>query len=380
MKSCFNVARGLISVVLCILLFILIFVGIPVASISRLATNSESVKNWLYEGGVYENVPSIVSAIMEEEADKEVFEKMQLEEGKLIEVVSNILEEEWLKENFEKAIDSVYVWLKGESEIPQFEIDISDRKEILVSETSDYFKEIINSLPECSQEQEMQMAETGFEPLEAECRPSYMTDEELSKIDDKLYEGLEENEAFEEGTIKSENFFELDSEATDTARKVYGIVDKLPFYVFIAIIGLTLILVFLIPGMPSKFLMIGIVWTLSSALLLFGLPFGKDKFYEFFDEQLEKIDSENAQVLIDTINGPVEVAVIDVQGEIGKFVIIFLVLGIVLVIGGIILKFSRRKYYVEDEKDQDDRNDQDDKSDKDLEMHNSSKAAKQQIR
>ena len=78
MKTCLNIIRWLISIVLGFVLFIVITIGIPLASITNILTDPQNIKDWLDQGGVYENLTEVIVDFMSEKAEEGFSEHINL--------------------------------------------------------------------------------------------------------------------------------------------------------------------------------------------------------------------------------------------------------------------------------------------------------------
>ncbi|MFC1780219.1 hypothetical protein ACFLY9_00790 [Patescibacteria group bacterium] len=350
MKSCLNVFRVIVSGLLCILLFILITAGIPLAALSKVVTNPQNLKDWLDEGGVYDKLPELAIDQIENMSSSEEMElpiniDFSDKEG-LVEVFNIMLPKEYLKTNVESVIDSAYMWLKGESEIPDFEIDISERKTVIVDEIVTLAENSLGNLPECTESEMQEMLEQEISPIQLSCLPpDYNTDE----LREQLEEEINKFELLEQGKIDSKEFFNIDPEITDKIQTGYSLFEQLPVYVMVGILVLTLVIFILIPGLAGSFITTGIIWVLSSSLLLIGNVVGKSQIDNLFQQQMENIPGEEIDTFITDIKKPFDLLVNDVLAQTRQFAIIIVVLGLVLLIGGFILKFSKKRYYVKDD-------------------------------
>ncbi|MBN2015249.1 hypothetical protein JW766_00240 [Candidatus Dojkabacteria bacterium] len=354
MKSCFSGIRWILAVILASILFSVITVGITVISVTKVLTDSQNIKDWLSRGGVYDKLASVWVEIAKSEAGEELSEHVNLdEETELVESINEVFPPEWLKMNAEKIIDSVYVWLEGETEYPEFEIDLSDRSGIMIDIVTSSILDQIKALPECSQEEIVSMEGQDINPLELECLPP---DYNLDEIDERMAEEFEKQEFFQTDVISSKEFFkkeDKDSNGFDKLNQLikanYPIIKKLYIYIPLIILVFSLILFILVPKLSSKLMFIGIIWVLSGSSLLFGSLWGKAKIDGLYQEQMGKISGEYVEELIDLFRRPVELASASFRGEVRQYAMILVVLGFILALGGFILKFSKRRYYIDEE-------------------------------
>lgn len=345
--GCLKIIRTILALVISVILFLLIVVGIPASSLAKLASESENVKNWIKNSGVYDKLSDVFVEVMLEKVNKEEIDFLDFTtEEELKEIVRGVATPSWLEENVGKIIDAMYDWLSGETKEPTFEIELTGQQQGLISAFSDLVKLHLQNLPICKDTN--QYNQTNFDPFKAECLPaSYSIDE----IDKELEKNLP-SDMFGKEKITSEELFKqnkIPESLTQKLQQFFGYFEKLQMFVVILILILTLVIFILVPGFKNGFLFTGLVWVISSSALLFGGYYSKNNFDSFFESQMGKINSMQVELVSDLVKEPVKLAYFDTLTESSKLGMVVVVLGMILAFGGIILKLSRRRYYVREE-------------------------------
>lgn len=350
--SCFKIIRVIASVFLGIILYTTIVVGLPLVGLSRIATDPEKVKALLNESGIYRNAVEIVVETIDEESDENSFDMIIIEgdDSDLSEILSNVFTEKWLQENVEKAIDGTYAWLKGETYLPEFQIDVTTPKTQFVSSISDKIQDRVNLLPVCTEE-EMESFTSGeeYNILNAVClHPDYNISE-LDVLDEKILESFEEQEFFKKDAIYSEDFVDSNDDINQNVRSFYKLAQNIHLYVIGVILVLTFILFLLVPGMSYKFIWIGMVWVLSGVSLVFSNYYTKVGFEKIKEFVLNKLSQDVMEIESIALDNSLKSGALFIWKEISQYSLIILVIGIILLIGGVILKFSKKRFFQEDD-------------------------------
>jgi len=355
MKSCFGSCRSIISVFFCILLFIFILIGIPLLSLSLVLTNPENIKSTLVEVNIYEEVYNVALDVSSKNEDIDFIEKIDKSEEEIKTSLKKIITPDWLKQNVENIIDSVYIWLDSGTQIPEFTVDLSEVETNAINEGSTFLIDYIEDLPDCSQEEMQSMQSESFNPFDMSCKPA---DFDTASFEDefkiKMEEELNKNETFEKEEFNSSEVIKLDTEIVEKIQKGYSIFKKVPIIVAVCILVTTILIFLLMPGLSNKFLASGIGLVLSSALLLFGNFFINNNFTSIFNDQIQKLDDIKKEESIVNLAQNLVRSLLDAWLHfIRQYSLVIVIVGLILFIGGIILKFTKKKYYIEDDSEGD---------------------------
>ncbi len=309
MKSFLKIVRWFFSILLCLVLFITIITSITATSISTTVTNPKSLKTWLSQGSVYDKTPTIASSMIKSQSEKEGPEQMPMSQEQLTEISRAVLEPNWLKTNIETVIDSVYVWLRGETQIPTFQIDIAERKEI-----------IINQL---SQQAPAQMR---------------------SQINQQIRNQIEQNEILKKDTINSPDLIRINKEDVEKVQTVYGHIERAPLYALGLFLFISLLLFLLVTKLPKKLFIVGLVWTATSLILVVSQPVLKRFLRNLYTAKIKSAEIANANLVLEIVNQPINLAINDLSSKI-------LIYGGVLITAGLVLLFTSYKIKPASEKE-----------------------------
>ncbi len=351
MKTCFNVIRSLIAVILSILLLVVILVGIPLSSLSSSVSNPENVKSWFVNSKIYDNFVESLINMTGEMPDENLPEFLIQEDNKeeLSNALNTVITPEWLQVTVERAIDGTYKWLSGESEIPDFEIDFVDKKTIFLDETTNYIKKSLESLPECTEEELEKTENKDFNPMEASCIPPDFNLENTDDLKAEIENQLNESEIYKEGKVESGKFITIDQDITDKVQKIYGIFNKLPQIILVVIAVISLILFITIPGLSGSLLITGLLWLISGSFLIVANLIIKNKFDHIYQVNIAALTQEQKISLPNFVKNLLQTILSDIKGDIVQLSLVLVILGFVFIVGGIILKFSKKRYFIKDE-------------------------------
>ena len=326
-----KILRWFFSVLLSLLLLIVILVGIVVSSVAVVLTNSSKIKNVLNEGGIYENLSEVIITIVEDQEEDNPLEEMSMEKEDLRDSIDMVLEPGWVRNETETVIDAVYNWLSGDSDILSFRIDLNDRVPILAKEVSTHLGNRVKDLPDCTQMQEGKIKEEEFKLMDAECRPSFVTDETLEDMEEEMEKEfrnqLNKNDGFENGILKSEEFIKLKEEEVEKIQNLYAHLRKGYLYVLALFTVFSLLLFLVAPKLSYKFLVLGLEWIISSILVVIGTIFLKNNYLSLIQENLKDVEQKN--VILDLAQKPIDVLLNDILSQMRLYSFVLLFLGLI---------------------------------------------------
>lgn len=125
----------------------------------------DTVKNWLDKSGFYEKV---VLGLLESAESSEG--NVPVDDPQVVAIAQEAFSPAYLKENTEKILDGTFAWLEGDTEAPEFTLDISDAKLRLADGIGAYATRRAAELPVCTPAQ-LQEFTDGFDVFSAPCVP-----------------------------------------------------------------------------------------------------------------------------------------------------------------------------------------------------------------
>ncbi|MEA2020693.1 MAG: hypothetical protein U9M98_03220 [Patescibacteria group bacterium] len=212
---------------------------------------------------------------------------------------------------------------------------------------SQNIKNNIRNLPQCTPLQEAAIQPQTFNPMEAECRPSFFTEQVLAQMDTEIERGLEaelmQNDVMQEGKLKSRNLINIDEKEVELIQKSYKHFANAPLYFVIALLVISLIIFLLVPQLKNKLLTLGAFWSFSGLIALISVPIARTLTPTFLQKILESSDFESPQLLLEVINKPLTLAINAITTHLLLFGGIILILGIALLVGGFVVKSSEKQ-------------------------------------
>lgn len=139
------------------------------------------LKSWLESSRVYDTVvESILSSTSELKTNEKQGEQNLLREPAVQKAAKEAFNPQLLQKSSENLIDGVFVWLEGDSEKPNFSIDLTEAKKSFANGIGSYAKERYESLPACKSGQ---FPDKKDDILTIKCRiPGYNVNSDVNKL------------------------------------------------------------------------------------------------------------------------------------------------------------------------------------------------------
>ena len=335
MFGCMKLTRIISSLVVFLILTALILIGIPGATTVNYLSQSKNVKNWLDNGGIYENAVDFALKEALKEIDYEHVEtKMFVSQEDLQNTIEQIVTPQFIQDSSETVIDSIYEWLDGTKDKIEFQLDFNSKREEVAEQLTTVFIERFDQMPTCSNNI---VIDENFDPFASECVPvGYNVNEKSEEITKAL---LESEDFFNDVTFSSEDL-KIEPKLLNSIKTAYGIFSKLPYIIY-GILGLFSLILFLdVIGLSNRLIVTGGSWLLSGAALLFGGYYMKSNLSAVVDKVLARfnltLDANLKTFLLD----PLQFAVTDITGNMGQTSIIIVVIAMATVFAGLLIKFK----------------------------------------
>lgn len=226
MRSVGTAGRILALGILAVMMFLLLGVGLPVGAVANRVTDRDAVKGWLSDPSVHEQALEAFIRPPAEGVTEEELEAVELTS----ELLAEILTYDAYLRIVDGMVDGVYDWLAGVTEVPTFEVRVTDDPAELESRILALLRERVLALPVCSGP-----PPPGAEddPLTAGCQPP---DLDMAEIDRELAATLREPDSpfvdlFDEGVLRPEPPDVEDAEGAVAARRAYTVARWAPLVV-----------------------------------------------------------------------------------------------------------------------------------------------------
>lgn len=146
-----NILRK-IAVALSAFILLAALVGLAWTHIIASTTlNRDVVKSWVKDSGFYNKATDLIIESTEKEAG-EAGENAEIpiNDPEIQAIARESFSPEFLESSLEEVLDGVYSWLEGDTEKPEYSIDISGPKEKLIAGLSNYAESRASTLPSCT--------------------------------------------------------------------------------------------------------------------------------------------------------------------------------------------------------------------------------------
>jgi hypothetical protein len=197
-----NILRRLVVGLLAIVFFFA-SVGLAWSHIISRGTTAVGIKDWLNESNFYSNVTeSILEGIGN--AKTEEAGKIPVSDPAFKAKVNEVFDAQFLKTNTEMAVDSIFAWLNGDTQQPDFRIDLTEKRTQLASALGDFAVTKAQSLPACTE------VPAEFDALSADCLPPGVALEQIkAQVENKL---LNESTFITDTVITADTFSSKDQQ------------------------------------------------------------------------------------------------------------------------------------------------------------------------
>ncbi len=165
-----NFARKLAVFFMSTLFVALLFALPAMVSINRTIGNPDTIKKWLSDSKLYNHAVDRLVEKADETIKNQTNGQGQsndLSHPEIQAAAVKAFSPEFLQRSTETAIDGIYGWLKGNTDKPEFQIDLSGVKQQFADELNASAKARYASLPLCPKGQPLP---SDFDPFEVSCR------------------------------------------------------------------------------------------------------------------------------------------------------------------------------------------------------------------
>ena len=159
----------------------------------RTATHPATVKKLVAESGIYSSV--VPSLLQQTKSISTSVGSVDTANPLIQQAAQKAISPGYIQSNSEAAIDSVYKWLDGGSDQPDFVINLSDAKNNFAAQVASSARQQLTGLPTCTTQAQV----VTFNALSATCLPKGVTPASAAQL---LNNDLSSNQAFlEKNTI-----------------------------------------------------------------------------------------------------------------------------------------------------------------------------------
>lgn len=236
----------------------------------------EGAKKALNDSGLYDNAVDSVLEATAKEAKKESGDVLPLDDPAIQSAVKDAVPPELLKDSSEVIIASLYDWLNGKTEKPEFAIDLNETKTKLVDGIAGAAQSRYEGLPVCTLEQ-LQSVGTDVDPFNAPCQVPGLAS---SSIAERVRQELLTNNEFLKDTVITADNLPKDEQGNGIADNfsavpgIFGLIKSLPLLLGFVSLLLAVAVMFLSESKRIGLRRIGITLVGTGIFLLIGSLIG----------------------------------------------------------------------------------------------------------
>lgn len=253
--------RGLLNV-----LFISTTIVLITATVATIVLKPEHFKFWIQKSGVYTTLPNtIINQSVSEQTT--TTNNVSLSDPIVSAAASSAITSDFVQKSSEQIIDSVFVWLNGETPTPAFSIDLLPIKQTFADKIVIGVKERYSKLPACKPGS----LPKSTDPLTIECRPAYGVD--IEQATEQLRTEILNNKDFlPDNTISSSSLTGQQGENTifssNIGPTVYQTLQLSPFVLGALLFVYAIGIILLSKTKRSGFSRVGALLILSGVLAM----------------------------------------------------------------------------------------------------------------
>lgn len=175
-----HTARKIALVLAAPLLSITIFLGVTAWSLQTHFADSSMLKVWLAESGIYPAARTmIVTETTKDNSVQESSDEVTFSDKLIERSLNRALTAEYLQSAAEQFIDGTYAWLRGDVQVPSYNIDVTVLKTDFANEVAASARKRLVSLPPCVLADQA----TTTDPFKTNCNPPKdITQKELARL------------------------------------------------------------------------------------------------------------------------------------------------------------------------------------------------------
>ncbi|OGL24805.1 hypothetical protein A2884_02455 [Candidatus Saccharibacteria bacterium RIFCSPHIGHO2_01_FULL_48_12] len=249
------------------LFFFTLLVVAANAAFVKVATNPVTLKTIIAKSEIYD---SVVTGLLDEAGEiTNAGDQVSLGNDIVRQAAQKTFTADFIKQNTEAVIDSLYVWLNGETPLPDFQIDLTQAKANFASHVADGLQTKLASLPACTSSSNSSQALD--DPLKATCLPpGFDPAAEAATIEQNMLSGT----GFLDHPVLTADTFKKDNDQTSFFEdikqipEIYQKLEILPYVTAAIALLLGLGVIFLSSSRRTGVRRAGIVLAIAGVLLL----------------------------------------------------------------------------------------------------------------
>lgn len=327
-----RIFKTLSLVVLTTVFSLLLILSVLVSAISLNITNQETVKSWLIRPEVYEAGVDLLTNLggqdFGEEEEPAEGTPPAFDEETVRQLQTEIFHYQFYERAVGEIIDGIWGWLNGETDQPEFSVQITEDREQLLKLLVILFTEKIEALPACPPGYQLPEGETIFG---SECRPADYDPDDVSQLLAAAEEDEQLNQLFASATISSDQLDMSELENPEAIPTAFQFLKWLPVLALVWLASIAWLIVLTVYNWRRAVKLMGGLLTVLGGLLAIA---GAALFF-LRDTLMGTVTRLGAQDL-----PPAAAELIDVltRAVVGDMAITWLIIsGTILAVGAILL-------------------------------------------
>ena len=226
------------------LLFLLIITAYFMV-FAQVTANPDKVKRLLADSGLYEKMPAVIydDAVKSESTASS---SIPLKDQEVRQTALEVFNPGFVQQNIETVIDGAYGWLEGETDHPEFSVDIQDAKSQFAASVSEKLGKRLQALPPCTMSQLRQISNTD-DLFSLQCLPP---GSDITSMKSQFSNSVANSEEFLKETKITPDTFkdETGQSLFDSGKDIpqtYQLSKKLPYILAVIIIIISALIIFI---------------------------------------------------------------------------------------------------------------------------------------
>lgn len=268
MQGFIKFIRILSALLLSFILLITVILLPLVIGVYSAVGSPDNLKVWIDDSGIYENIVDIaIDEGIAKAGEGSIERGFAVSEDEARTSLKSILEPEWLKKNVETVLDGTYLWITGESETPDFTLDLGDRKDKVGEALRTLVHAKVEALEVCGPEVEIT---EGFDPFKANCLPVDVSQEEAFQIVDQKIDELISNEEFLKETKVHGSDLDIPTDVLKSVPQAFKIFITVMYTSIALLVLLPIVIILLMPKRIVGLVNVGVIFLVGGLINLFA--------------------------------------------------------------------------------------------------------------
>lgn len=208
----------------------------------------DAIKSSVAASGAYDRAVESILQSSEQATTKAQENNIPLDDPQIQQAVQSAFPPTFLQSQSEGVVDGFYGWLSGQTNAPEFTIDIGTAKQNLITALGDYAQNRYESLPVCTPQQAIALVSSDIDAFSVECRiPLVSSDVIRQEVEAELAGNADflPDTTFTNNDLPTDSAGERIDQSLAIAPKLYQYIKLSPWVITVIILLLVLAIVIL---------------------------------------------------------------------------------------------------------------------------------------